>query len=63
MKQGLLSVDEYEERFTKFFKFAPDLVVTERKRIRRFIQGLNVEIQESLTAPQITTFTDALEKA
>ena len=63
LKQGLLSVAEYEERFTKLFKFAPELVLTERKRIRRFIQGLNVEIQESLAAAQITTFTDALDKA
>nr|XP_027062893.1 uncharacterized protein LOC113689301 [Coffea arabica] len=62
LKQGLLSVAEYKERFTKLSKFAPELVVTERKRIRRFIQGLNVEIQESLAAAQITTFTDALDK-
>ncbi|XP_027067559.1 uncharacterized protein [Coffea arabica] len=50
LKQGLLSVAEYEERFTQLFKFAPELVLTERKRIGRFIQGINVEIQESLTA-------------
>ena len=63
LKQGLLSVAEYEEQFTKLLKFVPELVVTERKRIRRFIQGLNVEIQESLTAARITTFTDVLDKA
>ena len=63
LKQGLLSVVEYKGRFTKLSKFAPELVVTERKRMRKFIQGLNIEIQESLTAAQITTFTDALEKA
>ena len=45
------------------FEFAPKLVVIERKRIRRFIQGLNVEIQKSLAASQIITFTDALDKA
>ncbi|XP_071928149.1 uncharacterized protein [Coffea arabica] len=63
LKQGLLSVAEYEERFTKLSKFAPELVVTERKRISRFIQGLNIEIQQSLAAAHITTFTDALDKA
>ncbi|XP_027174388.1 uncharacterized protein LOC113774007 [Coffea eugenioides] len=63
LKQGLLSMAEYEERFTKIFKFAPELVITERKRIRRFIQGLNVEIQESLATAQIITFTDTLDKA
>ena len=58
----MLSVAEYEKQFTKIFKFAPELVVTERRRIRRFIQGLNIVIQESLAVAQITTFTDVLDK-
>ena len=62
LNQGLLSVVEYEKRFTKLSKFAPELVAMEHKKIRRFIQGLNVKIQESLTAAQITTFTDVLDK-
>ena len=37
--------------------------MTERKRVRRFVQGLNVEIQEALAAAQIDTFVEALEKA
>ena len=49
--------------FTKIFKFTPELVVTECKKIRRFIQRLNIEIQESLAAAQITTFMDVLDKA
>ena len=35
----------------------------ERKTIRRFVQGLNVKIQEGLAAAQISTFTESLEKA
>ncbi|XP_027155931.1 uncharacterized protein LOC113756445 [Coffea eugenioides] len=31
--------------------------------VRRFIQGLNVEIQKDLDVAQITTFSDAVEKA
>ena len=50
LNQGLRSVAEYKERFTKLSKFVHELIVTERKRIRRFIQGLNIEIQESLAA-------------
>ena len=45
LKQGTSSVADYEERFTKLSRFARELVVTERKRIRRFVQELNVEIQ------------------
>ncbi|XP_071905704.1 uncharacterized protein [Coffea arabica] len=61
--QGTSSVAEYEIQFTRLSKFAPKLVVNEQKRLRRFIQGLNVEIQKELAAAQIDTFKDALDKA
>ena len=63
LKQGTLSVAEYEGKFTKLSKCAPELVINERRRIRRFVQGFNVEIQEGLAAAQISTFIEALEKA
>ncbi|XP_027124278.1 uncharacterized protein [Coffea arabica] len=34
----------------------------EQRRVKRFVQGLNVEIQEALAAAQINTFTEVLEK-
>ncbi|XP_027156937.1 uncharacterized protein LOC113758127 [Coffea eugenioides] len=63
LKQETLSVAEYEGKFTKLSKYVPGLVINERRRIRQFVQGLNVEIQEGLAAAQIFTFTEALEKA
>ncbi|XP_027177957.1 uncharacterized protein LOC113777109 [Coffea eugenioides] len=63
LKQEALSVAEYKGKFTKLSKYAPELVVNERKRIRRFVQGLNMKIQEGLAATQISTFTETLEKA
>nr|XP_027062826.1 uncharacterized protein LOC113689223 [Coffea arabica] len=63
LRQGASSVAEYEIQFTKLSRFAPDFVLTEQKQIRRFIQGLNVEIQEALAAAQLNTFSQALEKA
>ena len=62
-RQGTLSIAEYETQFTKLSKFAPELIATEQRRVRRFVQGLNVEIQEALAAAQINTFTEVLEKA
>ncbi|XP_027066849.1 uncharacterized protein [Coffea arabica] len=59
--QVTLSVEEYETQFTRLSKFAPKLVVNEQKRIRWFVQGLNVEIQKDLATAQIDTFKDALE--
>ncbi|XP_027156273.1 uncharacterized protein LOC113757066, partial [Coffea eugenioides] len=46
LRQGTSNVAEYEGKFTKLSKYAPELVTNERRRIRRFVQGLNVEIQE-----------------
>ena len=43
-------------------KFAPKLIVTKQRRIRRFVQGLNVEIQKDLAVAQINTFSDAVKK-
>ncbi|XP_027077155.1 uncharacterized protein [Coffea arabica] len=50
LRQGTLSVAEYETQFTKLSKFAPELVLTEQRRMRRFIQGLNLEIKEASAA-------------
>ena len=61
--QGALSVFEYKTQFTKLSKFTPELVVTEQRRVRSFMQGLNMEIQKVLVAAQVNTFTEALEKA
>ncbi|XP_071921742.1 uncharacterized protein [Coffea arabica] len=62
-KQGAMSVAEYEIQFTKLSRFAPELIATEQRRVRRFVQGLNVELQESLAAVRIDTFADAVERA
>nr|XP_027093480.1 uncharacterized protein LOC113713872 [Coffea arabica] len=62
-RQGTLSVSEYETQFTKLSKFAPKLLSMEQRRVRRFVQELNVEIHEALAAAQINTFTEVLEKA
>ena len=54
LRQGTSSVAEYEERFTKLSRYASELVATERRRIRQFVQGFNVEIQEGLAAKNIS---------
>ena len=63
LRQGTQTVAEYESQFTRLSKFAPELIVTEQRRIRRFVQGLNVEIQKDLAVAQLNTFSDAVEKA
>ena len=38
LRQAILSVSEYETQFTKLSKFASELIATEQRRIRRFVQ-------------------------
>ncbi|XP_071905657.1 uncharacterized protein [Coffea arabica] len=61
--QGTMSVAEYETQFIKLSRFAPELVLTDQRRIRRFVQDLNVEIQEALATAQLETYSQAIEKA
>nr|XP_027127768.1 uncharacterized protein LOC113743892 [Coffea arabica] len=53
-----------EERQVTFAAFQFEgAAPTEQRRVRRFMQGLNVEIQEGLAAVRIDTFADAVERA
>ena len=53
---------EYESQFTRLSKFAPELIMTEQRWIRRFVQGLNVEIQKDLAVAQHKIFSDVVQK-
>ena len=55
-------MSEYETQFNKLSKFAPELMVIEQRRVKRFVQGLNMEIQETLATAQVNIFMEALEK-
>ncbi|XP_071928044.1 uncharacterized protein [Coffea arabica] len=62
--------DRALERFLKFgppkFYEGPEPEVaeaTEQRHVRRFVQGLNVEIQEGLAVVRLDTFADAVERA
>ena len=63
LRQRIQTVAEYESQFTRLSKFTPELIVTEQRRVWRFIQGLNVKIQKDLAVAQINTFSEAVEKA
>lgn len=39
LKQGEGSVAEYAKKFTTLSRFAPDLVVVESRKVKRFISG------------------------
>ncbi|XP_071921823.1 uncharacterized protein [Coffea arabica] len=53
---------KYESQFTGLAKFVPELIMTEQRRVRRFIERLNVKIQNDLAVTQINTFSDVVDK-
>ncbi|XP_065881830.1 uncharacterized protein [Euphorbia lathyris] len=62
LKQGNMTVAEYELRFAEVSKYALDAVATEEDKCYRFEQGLRLEIQKFL-AVKITDFKILLETA
>ena len=41
MKQRKMSVTEYQREFTWLSKYAPEMLVTEEEKCRKFTDGLN----------------------
>ncbi|XP_065869079.1 uncharacterized protein [Euphorbia lathyris] len=62
LKQGNMTIAEYELRFAELSKYALDAVATEEDKCYRFKQGLRLEIQKFL-AVKITNFKILLEIA
>ena len=63
LKQEKMIVVQYEAKFSKLFKYAPDMVRTEEKHKRHFLQGLTLEIQDALTTARLGTYVEAVEMA
>ena len=61
LKQRAMTVTQYELQFIWLSKYAPEMVNTESKRRRRFLQGLNVEIQDALVTAKIDTYVEVVE--
>ncbi|KAI5336040.1 hypothetical protein L3X38_026174 [Prunus dulcis] len=65
LKQGSMSVMEYEHKFNELSRFAPELVATEEDRCRRFEEGLWWDIQAVVTAntyPNMRALAQAAER-
>ncbi|GMY33606.1 hypothetical protein FCV25MIE_28848 [Fagus crenata] len=62
-QQGSLSVVEYEAKFTELSRFAPHMVDTEEHKVDKFLDGLNFNIRERLTAANITEYKNLVYTA
>ena len=50
LKQRQMSVTEYQREFTRLSKYAPEILVSEEEKCRRFEDGLNDHIRAHVTA-------------
>ncbi|KAI5348128.1 hypothetical protein L3X38_001015 [Prunus dulcis] len=65
LKQGSMSVLEYEHKFNELSRFAPELVTTEEDKCTRFEEGLWLDIQAVVTAttyPSMRALTQAADR-
>nr|XP_017224822.1 PREDICTED: uncharacterized protein At1g04910-like [Daucus carota subsp. sativus] len=56
LKQGDMSVAEYEKKFAELARFVPTYVDTDRKRAKRFQQGLKAWIRGKLAILELDTY-------
>nr|XP_012466477.1 unnamed protein product [Gossypium raimondii] len=63
LKQGNLSVVDYELEFSRLSRYASEFIPTEADSCKRFLRGLRDEIRVQLVSHRITEFVDLVERA
>ncbi|XP_028079273.1 uncharacterized protein LOC114281035 [Camellia sinensis] len=63
LKQGNLTVAEYEAKFTELARFTPYLVDTDYKKARKFENDLRNDILERVNVLKLPTYVDVLDRA
>ncbi|CAA0808138.1 Unknown protein [Striga hermonthica] len=63
LKQGSLTVAQYESQFNRLSKYAPGLVSTEEDKLYKFTRGLRHSLQQSLLTVRMNTYAEAVEAA
>ncbi|XP_039165915.1 uncharacterized protein LOC120292101 [Eucalyptus grandis] len=61
--QGLMSMDQYNAKFTELSKYAPRLIDDPVDRARRFQDGLRSEIKDPLVPLNLKDYNDLYERA
>ena len=63
LKQGRMSILEYEEQFIALSTSAPELVCAEDAKYRRFEQGLDLSIRCRVSSSEITRYEELVNKS
>ncbi|XP_028088930.1 uncharacterized protein LOC114289400 [Camellia sinensis] len=63
LKEGRMSVAEYEAKFTELARFAPHMVDTDYKKARKFEGGLDLDISDRVGVLKLPTYVEVLDRA
>ncbi|XP_028090905.1 uncharacterized protein LOC114291076 [Camellia sinensis] len=63
LKQGRMSVAEYEAKFTELARFAPHMVDTDYKKACKFEGGLDLDILDRVGVLNLPTYVNVLDRA
>jgi hypothetical protein len=63
LTQGGRSVSEYVHKFIELARYAPDDVITEAKKMARFLKGLRLELKTILASQDFLSFSHLSNKA
>ncbi|XP_028064789.1 uncharacterized protein LOC114267907 [Camellia sinensis] len=63
LKQGNMSIVEYEAKFTKLALFAPYMVDTDYKKARKFEGGLALDVFDRVGVLKLPKYVDVLDRA
>ncbi|XP_059650607.1 uncharacterized protein LOC132296421 [Cornus florida] len=63
LKQGSMTVTEYENKFTSLLRFAPGIANDEEGKIEKLVDGLNLTIRSIVIASEPTEYAKAVRKA
>ena len=63
LKQRQMSVTEYQREFTRLSKYAPEILVTEEEKCRKFEDGLNDHIRAHVTGFFLDDFSKIVTRA
>ena len=63
MKQGNLTLVEYNQKFEELCRYASRQVSNEREKARHFEDGLNDELLKTVAGMRLTTYNKVLQSA
>ncbi|XP_028052840.1 uncharacterized protein LOC114257278 [Camellia sinensis] len=63
LRQGTMTVAEYESKFTQLARFATYVIPTEARKARKFEAGLDLEIKDRLKVFKLPTYAAVVDRA